>query len=184
MLRTAAAALVIAATSSVASAGTYVGLGIGTAAGGSWEHNQLELQGDVDGFERSGRLVLGMRMSKLSVEGQASQFALTFGDPSEFQGTQVGVGLKLNVPLGDNFEIYPKGGLARTWLTGRGTVMDDYAGSGWFLGAGVEYRLSFAVTAASLFLDYQRTQTTFGSDSQYDFDSSFGMWTLGATLSL
>lgn len=185
MTRLPAIVLVIAAAqTSVASAGAYVGLGVGTAVGGSWQAPERGNEGDVDGFERSGRLVVGTRISKLSLEGQVGRFALTFGDPLEYQGTQLGVGLKYSIPLGNNFEVFPKAGVGRTWLSGMSSPDESYAGNGWFLGAGVEYRLNLGVTAASLFLDYQRSSTDFDSVPMYAFDSSIGMWTLGATVSL
>jgi hypothetical protein len=176
MTRLAAIAVALVAIPSVASAGTYLGLGIGTAAGGSWESSSYN--GDIDGFERSGRLLVGYRISKFSVEGQVSRFALTFGDPLEFRGHQAGVAAKFNFPLGNNFEVYPKAGVARTWLSGMNGP-DSYAGNGWFLGAGAEYRLNLGVTAASLFVDYQRTSTSFDSDPMDTIDGAIGMWTLG-----
>jgi hypothetical protein len=186
MTRLAAIAVALVALPSVASAGAYVGLGIGTAPGGSWERTMGQADsGDVDGFERTGRLFGGARFSKLSVEGQANRFAMSFGDARGYRGTQLGVGLKLNIPLGNNFEVFGKGGLARTWLSSMDGPTDDWAGNGWFLGVGVEYRLPLKVTSASLVLDYQRSSSSFDSDGNpgIQFDSSLGMWMLGATVS-
>jgi opacity protein-like surface antigen len=183
MTRLAAIAIVLAATSSVASAGTYLGLGIGTAVGGSWEDSASQ-GGDIDGFERSGRLFGGYRISKVSFEAQGSRFALAFGTPFEYQGTQLAANVKLSLPLGNNFEVFGRGGLARTWVSSRGDLMDDSAGTGWLLGLGAEYRINLGVTGASIFVDYQRSSTTFASDLGGDWDGSLGMWTLGASVSL
>jgi hypothetical protein len=179
MSRLAAAAVTVAAMTSVASAGTYVGLGIGTSPDGNM--GQYET---VEGAGRSGRLMLGTRFGKLAVEGQGSRFNMLFSG-SEFETTQLGVGLKLNIPLGNNFEIFGRGGVQRTWLNFMGTEdRFDAAGNGWLGGLGVEYRLSLGVTSASIFMDYQRSSTTVENGQMAELDSVAGMWTLGATFSL
>jgi hypothetical protein len=104
-----------------------------------------------------------------------------------YQATQLGLGLKLNLPLGNNFEFFPKLGVQRTWLSPQAdnAMLETGAGTGYFLGAGFEYRLNLGVTAASIFVDYQRSSTDFTSDeTMVKWDGSSSMWTLGATISL
>lgn len=180
MYRLAVVALILA-SSSLASAGTYVGLGIGTAASGSAERGGAT--STMDGIERSGRLLLGTRLSRLSVEGQGSRYDVTF-DANGYQSTQLGIGLKFSLPLGNNFEAFGRGGVSRTWLNEGPTAMHDAAGSGYFLGAGFEYRLTLGVTAASLFVDYQRSSTDFTNDYMVQWNGTASMWTFGATVSL
>lgn len=177
MMRIGLATLAVAASASVACAGTYVGLGIGTAASGSSDQS-----GDVEGVERSGRLMVGTRFSKVSIEGQASRFDLGFRS-SSYDATQLGLGLKLSFPLGHHFEAFGRGGIERTWLSSP-NGMYDADGNGWFLGGGFEYRLNLGLTAASLFVDYQRSSTDFTNDRMSQFDATASMWTLGATLAL
>jgi hypothetical protein len=183
MTRLALAAVLLAASTSAASAGTYLGIGIGTAANGSAESSNGADMGTTDGFERSGRLMVGSRFGKLSIEGQGSRYDTTF-DHLGYQATQLGVGLKLNLPLGNNFEVFGKGGVERTWLSTDAATMHDAAGNGWFFAAGFEYRLNLGVTAASLFVDYQRSSTDFINDYLLEYNGASGMWTLGATVSL
>lgn len=178
MTRLAIAAVLLAASTSVASAGTYLGIGIGTSADGSLGDSDT-----VEGAGRSGRLMLGSRFGRLSIEGQASRFDLMFAGGGAYESTQLGAGLKANVPLGNNFELFGKGGVQRTWLNLDGTAY-DLAGNGWFLGGGIEYRLDLAVTAASIFVDYQYSSTTLTNERMLEVDGSSGMWTLGATVSL
>jgi hypothetical protein len=179
MTRLALAAALLVASTSLASAGTYVGLGIGTSAGGSMNGTDT-----VDGGGRSGRLMIGSRFGKLSIEGQGGRFDMQF-PASRYEASELGVGLKLNVPIGNNFELFGRGGIERTWLTATTSANMDAAGNGWFLGGGVEYRLNLGLTAASLFLDYQRTTTSVTADANMaQFDASAGMFTLGATLSI
>lgn len=177
MSRLALAAVTLAAMTSVASAGTYVGLGIGTSADASYNESNT-----VEGAGRSGRLVVGTRFSKLAVEGQGNRFDLLFSG-SQFETSQLGIGLKLNIPLGNNFELFGRGGVQRTWLNSTND-MADAAGNGWLLGGGIEYRVNLGVTAASLLLDYQRTSATLTNGRMQDVDTSIGTWTLGATFSL
>jgi hypothetical protein len=174
-------ALVLASTT-VASAGTYVGLGIGSETSGSATRSDGIDAGGMDGFGRSGRLMVGTRISKLSVEGQLSRFDLEFG-AQPYQSTQAAAALKLSIPLGNNFEVFGRGGLQRTWLSPQGSGYAA-AGSGLLLGLGLEYRLNLALTAASVFVDYQHTSSSFTDDAMTQFDGSTGMYTLGATVSL
>lgn len=185
MSRLCLAALLLTASTSAVSAGTYVGLGIGTAASGSAERSDGIDMGSVDGYERSGRLLLGSRLGKLSIEGQGSRFnARLSTQTNDYEATQLGVGLKLGIPIGNSFEIFGRGGVQRTWLSSQDDSTMDAVGNGWLAGAGVEYRLDLGVTAASLFLDYQRSSTGLTSERMIEFDVGAGMWTLGMTVSL
>jgi hypothetical protein len=180
-------AVILASMTSVASAGgTYIGLGIGSESTGGWERTDGAMySGSMDGYGRSGRLMLGRSFGKLSVEGQASRFNVTVDQPHT--ATQLAAALKLSIPLGSGFEFFGKGGLERTWLS-EGTL--DAAGNGWLLGLGFEYRLNLGATAASIFVDYQRTSSAFEFDetggrmTSGEFDGVMSMWTLGATVSL
>jgi hypothetical protein len=179
MTRLAIAAALLVASTTAASAGTYLGIGIGTSADGS-----VGMAETVEGGGRSGRLVLGSRFGRLAVEGQAGRFDMLMATTT-YETTQVGAGLKVNVPLGNNFELFGKGGIQRTWLNSdEADGRYDVAGNGWFLGGGIEYRLNLGVTAASIFLDYQHSSSDLTNDRMETFDGSMGMWTVGATVSL
>lgn len=183
MMRLGLAVVTLASLTSVASAGTYIGVGVGSESSGGAERPDGSDAGTMDGYGRSGRLMVGSRFSKLSIEGQASRFGVTF-DSSEYEATQIAAALKLSIPLGNNFEFFAKGGLERTWLNNGPTEMHDAAGNGLLLGAGFEYRLSLGVTAASIFVDYQRASSGFENDYMLTWDGVTSMWTLGATVSL
>ena len=177
-------AVTLASLTSVASAGTYIGLGIGSESRGGAEGTNGADLGSMDGYERSGRLMVGTRISKLSVEGQASRFDTTLST-SPYDATQLALALKLSIPLGNNFEFFGKGGLHRTWLsTVGGPEVLDAVGSGLLLGAGFEYRLNLGVTAASIFVDYQRASADYQSEYPMEWSGVTSMWTLGATVSL
>ncbi len=125
--------------------------------------------------------MLGTRFGYFAIEGQAARFDMMFAS-STYETTQLGVGLKGSLPLGNNFEVFGKGGVQRTWLNNAGTLY-DVAGNGWFLGLGVEYRLNLGITGASVFMDYQHSSSTVTNDRMSTADISTGMWTLGATVS-
>lgn len=175
-------AVTLASLTSVASAGTYLGIGVGSESTGGWDGAAGE--GTMEGYGRSGRLMVGMRFARLSIEGQGSRFDLAMNPASTFQANQVAAAVKLSLPLGSNFEFFGKGGLARTWLTNSSSASLDAAGNGLLFGAGFEYRLNLAVTAVSIFVDYQRASTAFTSESMATWDGVTSMWTLGATVSL
>ena len=174
------AVALVAASASAASAGTYLGLGIGTAASG---HVGSDTSSMGSSGDRSGRLFLGFRFGNLSIEGGVMRFSQFFKATRD-DATQLSADLKYSLPLGDGFEVFGRGGLQRTQLS------NDYAeinGNGWLLGGGFEYRLNLGVTAASLFVDYTHTQTTFdqgATGGMSSIDSSASMWMAGATLAL
>jgi hypothetical protein len=181
MTRALLAVAILTSTAATASAGTYVGLGIGTSPAMS---SDIEM---TESVERSGRLLLGFRFGRLSLEGQAGRHDLfIYSDP--YQSTMFGAALKYSHELGSNFEVYAKGGLQRTFLSAQGPVPSSRAlpsdGDGHLLGAGFEYRLNLGVTGASIFVDYQYAKTSFGEGMTGGFDASSRMWTLGATVSL
>ena len=179
-MRTLLAVALVAASASAASAGTYLGLGIGTAASPGGDMTQTSSDGN-----RSGRVMLGMRFGQLSIEGAGSRFGL-FRGSSPYQGTTLAAALKYSLPLGDSFDAYGRGGLQRTWLSTDNTGIADWAGNGWLLGGGFEYHLNLAATAASVFVDYEHTDTTLmnQTDMKTQKDETIGLWTLGVTLSI
>ncbi len=176
MNRLSMAAVIVAAMGQVASAGTYLGLGIGTAANASADNVMM------DGDGRSGRLMLGYRFSRIAVEGSGTRYDLFVGS-APYQATQLAAGLKVGFPLGNNFELMGRGGVQRTSLSMTGSQGADADGTGYYLGGGIEYRLNLGLTGASLFVDYQRSSTDFDNGSR-QYEGIASMWTLGATLSL
>jgi hypothetical protein len=122
----------------------------------------------------------------VSVEGTAQRYGvLNESGRSPFDGTQLGVAAKLNLPLGNRFEAFGRGGLQRTWLS-TNTNQPSYTGNGWLVGAGIEYRLDLGVAGGSIFIDYTYADTTFTKQNaaMAQLDGSAGMWTLGLTLSI
>jgi hypothetical protein len=181
MNRVVLAAVLLAASTSIASAGTYVGLGIGSAPSVSDSANDPYRS---DG--RSGRLALGWRMGRFSVEGALSGFSyVQANSPGDghYDSRSGQIAGKFNYPLGDNFEAFGRVGLLRTQLTPTSTTGGDVTGDGYTLGAGFEYRLNLGVAGGSLFVDYSRNQATFGTGASA-VDQTGSMWTLGVNVSL
>lgn len=176
MNRLAIAAVLVTAMGQAASAGTYVGLGLGTSANASSDNVMM------DGNGRSGRLMLGYRFSRIAIEGSGTRYDLFVGS-APYQATQLAAGLKLAFPLGNHFDLIGRGGLQRTSLSMSGSQGADADGNGYYLGAGVEYGLNLGLTGASIFIDYQRSSTDFDNGNR-QYEGVASMWTLGATLSL
>ena len=176
-MRSLLALALVAATPVAASAGTYLGLGIGTQASGHIGSDPSSMETDGN---HSGRLILGMRFGRLSAEGSGTRYSEVFRNASS-PSTSLAVALKYGLPLGDNFEIFGRGGLQRTWVSGADW---DLAGNGWLLGAGFEYRIDAALTGLSVFVDYTHNQSTLYGPSNVPLDASASMWTLGATLAI
>ncbi|MEJ7598072.1 MAG: outer membrane beta-barrel protein [Kofleriaceae bacterium] len=149
----------LVATTNVAVAGGYVGIGIGTAPAMTSDDDSL----DSDG--RSGRLFVGSRWGQISVEGAVHNFGVLAPGRDPYEMYQGSVAGKASVPLGNGFEVFGKLGLQRTWLVNPIDSFDK-AGNGFLLGAGVEYKLNLAVAQISLFIDYQFNKATVEGDRE------------------
>jgi hypothetical protein len=179
-MRSLLAVAIVAATASAASAGVgYLGLGIGTAASPTGDFPMASNDGN-----RTGRLLGGMRFGSFSIEGAGSRYSI-YRSASEYSGTVLAVVGKYSLPLGNDFEAFGRLGLERTWLSTDANY-SDFAGNGLLFGAGFEYKLKLGGTGASVFVDYERTQSSVvnQSDMQTSKDVGIGLWTLGATVSL
>lgn len=176
-----AAALAISVTApALARADGYVSVGVGSSAG----------TGNSDTFssdERlSGRLMIGQRVSLLSVEAGVSGYGLEGMSPgTTWDAISLGAGLKLNVPVLLGFEVFGRGGVERTWLEDSDGSMADYAGNGYFLGAGLEYGFDLIVTDASVWLDWTRHAAEVDSDRDgSDRDATADLLTAGISLEI
>lgn len=175
MKRLSVTTLCLAAMTSTASAGAYIGLGIGTSARASSDATMMEGDG------RSGRLMLGWQIGRFGIEGSGTRYDVWVAQ-APFEATQLAIGLKYGLPIDNNFEVFGRGGLQRTSLNTISSGGYDADGGGFYLGLGVAYKLPIAAVGASVFMDYQRTWTTF-DNGLGEYDGVAGIWTLGATLS-
>lgn len=186
MMRVALAAALLAASSSVAAAGTYVGLGIGTNALSDSSDRLVE-----DG--RSARLTVGysfrpLKYGTFSLEGALDGYGIGLKDRAsivEIDAYQLSAAGKFNLPIADHFEAFGRLGLQHTTASAANAIYDT-AGTGLLVGAGFEYRLNIGVgTGASLTVDYQLNKTTLSGD-RFQGASAFNIlerqWTLGATI--
>jgi hypothetical protein len=178
-MRSLLAAALVAAAASTASAGPYLGLGIGTSASPSGDFPMSSSDGS-----RTGRLVVGTQFGRFSIEGQGSKYGF-YRSTLPYSGSFLAVAGKYSLPLGDNFEAFGRLGLERTWLS-TDVNAPDFTGNGFLIGAGFEYRFTVSGVGASAFVDYQRTQSSLlnQNDMKTTKDVGIGMWTLGATVSL
>lgn len=183
MLRPVIALGLVMASVGSASAGKYVGLGIGTSPATSGEM-------DLDEGGRSGRLQLGFAFGRLAVEGLLGRATLmgrqnAYGEGREVTWTSLGVAGKLNIPLQDRFEVFGRLGMQRTWLRGP-QDSTDRSGDGLFGGAGVEYKIDIGLAGGSIFMDYTIARAALTADDVPDMTErtmTSRTWALGATLS-
>lgn len=166
--------LLVAASAPVASAGTYLGLAVGPAPA---------VDSSSDGVapaSRTGRLLGGFRFGHLSVEGTVTSNDITWPRMGalDYSNRQLAVAGKYNVPLSDGFEAFGKLGLAHNWVSGDG---DSWDGSGWLLGAGIEYNLKLPIAPVTVFVGYEYSKVSF---TKNDWDLSSRQWMLGATVGL
>jgi len=173
------AVALVAAAASTASAGPYLGLGIGTSASPSGDLEMTSSDGN-----RTGRLILGTSFGRFSVEGAGSRFSVYRGK-YPYDGSQLAVAGKYSLPLGDQFEAFGRLGLQRTWLS-TDVNQADWQGNGWLAGAGFEYRFKVSGVGASAFVDYQYANANLVDQRSTNVERGMGvgMWTLGATVSL
>lgn len=159
------------AISTTAAAGGYLGLGLGTQPGVN-----DEMAKTATPVGRSLRGLGGMRFGNFSVEGALDGFDVVTnrGDQTVYQAS---VAAKLNLPLGNDFEAFGRAGLERTWLN-----LDDdrynFAGNGFLIGAGFEYRLDIGIRDASLFVDYTIHHANL-ENTRGKVDETSRIWGLG-----
>jgi hypothetical protein len=176
------AVILVAAASTAASAGTYLGLGLGSSAsvGGTDTGSAVFAQGS----DRSERFIVGQKFGYISIEGAGTRYGL-YHQTTGYDGTAVALAAKLSLPLGNGFDAFGRGGVQRTWLSTDTANAMEYSGNGWLLGGGFEYHLGVSLLGGgSIFVDYERAKTTFDGQAGRPFDNTVSMWTLGLTLSI
>jgi hypothetical protein len=184
MNRAALAVALVTASTGIATAGGYVGLGLGTSP--AINVSNEETHRDFVGDGRSARLIGGFRFGRLAVEGAYG--GADHGMQLEPNGTyypislrQLSVSGKYNLPLSDGFEAYGRLGLQRTSLTLDGDDRFDASGSGVVAGIGMEYRVPIA--GASIWIDYQYSHASLENDNGLTkMDLHSRVWTVGATI--
>lgn len=180
---------VLLATTTAASAGTFLGLGIGPDANVGGVTN-------VESGGRSARLLggysfngLDLPVGTLAIEASLTGQSLHFRSTGGFFSTkELGLAAKYSYPLGYHFEAFGKLGVHHTWLTHEdnpyGTIYDT-SGTGVMAGLGVEYRFSVGpIKAGSLFMDYTYYRANLDGDAFMFEGASVGMWMLGFTVGL
>ncbi len=181
MKRAVLAVALVAVSSGVASAGGYIGLGIGP--GPAVDAPELENSLYNDG--RSGRLILGHRFGRFAIEGAVGKFDLELSDNGGqgpiYSVYQAQVSGKFSLPLSDGFEAYGRLGLHKMWFNNERSEYDT-DGSGLLLAAGFEYRFNTGIGGFSLFVDYQYSRADVSGERLKFGDTSARMWTLGATI--
>jgi hypothetical protein len=182
MKRAVLAMALVTVSSGVASAGGYIGLGIGTGPSLSTSNDDR-----VEADGRSARLMLGYRFGRISVEGAVNGYDMAFGIQTSLYSSEVRQGSisgKYNHPLADGFEAFGRLGYSKTWFSLKDDDRFDAAGTGIIFGAGIEYRLKLGLAGgASLWFDYQYSRAALDGDlAQVRTDLNAAMWTLGATI--
>lgn len=177
MSRTALALVWLLASASAASAGGFVGLGIGTSPATSGDLNLRE-----EG--RSVRLQIGYRFGRLSIEGFGAKADLRRQDGAPMNWTTLAVAARLNVPLGDRFEAFGRLGLQHSSVE-QDNADSSFDGDGYLFGGGFEYQLPAALIGASIFVDYTVEHASLTSpqrSSGLEYDLTSRVWTLGGIL--
>ncbi len=115
------------------------------------------------------------------------RYGMQSADGHLWDGTTLAIAGRYNFPIGDRFEVFGRGGLQRTDVSDR-FYSNDFGGTGFLLGGGVEYRIPFATTALSFFVDYTILRATWSTEGNENYGNgettqTSRLWTLGATLS-
>ena len=159
-----------------ASAGTYIGLGVGTAP--NLDGQRVKPDG------RSGRLFAGFRFGQISVEGGATFYGVvtTGAGKGNYTAAELFAAGKYSLPLGSGFEAFGRAGLHRTSIS----VTPDTSsrsGVGVLIGAGFEYKLNLGIGQGSLFVDYTLNEVNLANTRNSQQENA-GIWTLGVSLGL
>jgi len=133
MIRLGICLTAVLGSASVASAESYLSLGVG---GDPALHGDMRMAGRGEGDGANGRLALGIGVSRLAIEGSLSRFGL-----GSSTGTAAGAHLRLRFPVRGGFGFFGRVGLERVWLGADLPSMDSTV-DGVVGGLGLEYRLS------------------------------------------
>lgn len=166
------------AISSTASAGGYLGLALGTkpAANDDFETKLGTPSG------RALRGLAGWRFGNVAVEAALNGFDVLAPRYGEHTAYQASLSLKLNLPIGNDFEVFGRVGAERTGLKLNDNGF-DFTGDGFLAGAGIEYRLNAVLANASIFLDYNFHHSTMES-VRFDADQTLRIWSIGFSVGL
>jgi hypothetical protein len=196
MLRALLVAAILAAPTA-ASAGVYIGLGIGTtgvndsstATSNTFTDNGRSWRGDV-GY-RFQPFALGSITPALSIEGGYQGFNVGLMGAritSPFDGQEFFAAGKFSVPFNPLFEAYARLGFEHSSFTSQTNIPhSELDGTGWLGGVGVEFRLGGIVGAPPVFrssgiwVDF-----TYNGNSMTDYanksrDIGVDMFTIGLT---
>ena len=169
----------VMAISTTASAGGYLGLGLGTQPGVN-----SDLRNNVANPEgRSLRGLGGIRFGNIAVEGALNGFGVVTAQDGDKNVYQLSGAAKLSLPLGNNFEAFGRAGLEHTWLD-LGDDRYNLSGNGFLVGGGFEFRLNLAITSASIFVDYNIHHVTLADARDGKIDATSRIWGLGFTVGL
>ena len=168
-------AAVLTLTATTASAGGFVGLGIGTSPA----HG-------VDSFAedgRSGRLELGYSFGRISVEGMGTRFDMARDDGATYSATSLGIAGLYTLPLSDGFDVFGRLGLQHTTLSPN-NQSPAHTGGGILFGGGAQFRLPTAAVKLAIFVDYTIARSSVAPETHPDYEYSLTtrIWTLGAKL--
>lgn len=162
------------ATTTVATAGTYVSVGIGPRAQPQGELDKMTTTAESSDVSQQ-RAALGWSISRLAIEGSVGRFGI-----GEGHATVAGVHARLTLPLDGGFGAYGRVGLERAWLTDLAPRLGDSA-EGMGAGLGLEYRLSAPLLGqAALWAEVSQDQLTFADETE----GGARLYTIGASLGL
>jgi hypothetical protein len=182
MKRAVFAVALVAASSGVASAGGYIGLGIGTSPAVGVDAPDTDVSGDG----RSFRLLGGSRFGRFAIEGAVGKFDVRLADNQRgqpFETYQAQLAAKYHFPLDNKFEVFGKAGLHKLWFGNTNDRPDlDVEGSGWLLGGGFQYRFEGGIGSGALFVEYQYSRADVSGERLDWGATSTRMWTLGVTI--
>lgn len=131
-----------------ASAGVYLGLGVGTKP---TVNDAMQDVGEPSSGSRLG--VVGLRLANLSLEGAVGGFDMATQRGGDRTLYQASAALKLNLPVAGPVEGFARGGLERTWLD-MGDDRYNLRGDGFLAGVGLELRWNLVLASVSVLVDY------------------------------
>ena len=175
-------AVVTVITARPAHAQRYVSLGVG---GVSLDERLATFFDDSEA--NAIRATLGQRFGPLALEASiiGTEFAggSTVTGRGDYSTIAVAVDLKYHLGLLGPLEGYAKLGLNKSWLRSPTDRPTDHSGTGYNVGAGIQWNLRIGLTTAALWLEYTHLEAELRSPkTTRNFDGSFGLTLAGVSL--
>jgi hypothetical protein len=167
------AALVLAPAAAHAGTGGFAAIGIGLPVSTGGDLSDWGADG------KAGSLFVGQHLNKwVGVEAGLSVYGLSSPNGNGITNIGLAAAGRFQYPVTPVIAPFVRLGIEKTWMD-RGRA-EDFSGTGWMAGLGVEYKLNLSFTQGGVWAEYLHHDATFVNDRS-EQAGSIGTLQIGVT---